>query len=107
LLVRIIGTGIIGVATAMKSNKRANPIDINLLSPYAVVQIADALAQLVEHSCRFQRGKETVLLFMIRLILDETPAYRLKNKTARSFEVTPRRRVRRQASELGRKTVSL
>jgi len=44
------------VAAVMKSNKGAHPIDINLLSPYAVVQIADALAKLVEHLCRFQRG---------------------------------------------------
>ena len=39
------------VLKAMKSNKGEYPIDLSLLREDAVVQIADALAQLVEHLC--------------------------------------------------------
>lgn len=38
----------------MKSKKGAYPIDLSLLRADAVVQIVDALAQLVEHLCGLQ-----------------------------------------------------
>lgn len=41
----------------METNEAADPFDIGFLGPYAVVQIADALAQLVEHFDRFQGRK--------------------------------------------------
>ncbi len=40
-----------------ETDKGANSIDVGILGPYIVVQIADALAQLVEHPCSFQ-GRE-------------------------------------------------
>ena len=52
----------------MDPDKYAHLIDISILCAYAVVQIADTLAQLVEHSCRFQGREGTVLLFTIHLV---------------------------------------
>jgi len=55
----------------------------------------------------FKGGKETVPLFTIYLILDETPVYMPEFKTARCFAVSTWSGVMQQAPELGRKTVSL
>lgn len=83
-----------------------HPIDISILCAYAVVQIADALAQLVEHSCRFQGGRETMLLFTIYLVLDEKTVYASKSLAARHFWGVLWRGVIQHAPELGRKTVA-
>ena len=37
------------VTQVMESDEGAHPMDIETLRPYAVVQVANALAQLVEH----------------------------------------------------------
>ena len=46
------------VPKAVEADQGPNPIDIYLLRAYAVVQIANALVQLVEHLRGLQRGQE-------------------------------------------------
>ena len=41
----------------MKPDEPAHPVDITILRPYAVVQVTDALAKLVEQFGRLERGK--------------------------------------------------
>lgn len=81
----------------MESNKQTHPIDINVLRAYAVVQIADALAQLIEHFGRLQRGRKTVLLFTIHLILDKSTVYVLKSQAASGIEGASRCRYAARA----------
>jgi len=49
---------------SMESDERPYPIDISFLGAYAVVQIADALAQLIEHFYRQKRGAEKACCFL-------------------------------------------
>ena len=54
---------------SVDSDKRPYPIDISLLGAYAVVQIADALAELIEHFHRQKRGQRRRAAFHGHLML--------------------------------------
>ena len=56
----------------MVPDKRPYPMDIGLLGAYAVVQIANALAQLIEHFYGPKRRQRSSAAFHGYLILDKT-----------------------------------
>jgi hypothetical protein len=64
------------VAQAMESDKSAHPVDISLFRSYAVVQIANALAQLIEHLDGFQGWQRWVAAFHNFLVLYKTSVYK-------------------------------
>jgi hypothetical protein len=43
------------VAPIMKTDKRANPVEVRFFGAQAVVQVADALSHLIQQPCRLQR----------------------------------------------------
>jgi hypothetical protein len=53
----------------VEADIRPNPMDIGLLGPYAVVQVADALAQLFENLGRAQGRQRSVTAFQELLVL--------------------------------------
>lgn len=59
----------------MKPDEGAHPMDINLLRPYAVVQIANALAPLVEHFHGLKGRQRCTDAFRDRSILDAQSVY--------------------------------
>ena len=56
----------------MEPDKCTHLIDIGILRAYAVVQIANALPQLIEHFHRLKRRQRRSAVFHGYLILDET-----------------------------------
>ena len=79
---------------------------ICLLRPYAVMQITNTLAQLVEHLYRL-RWRPGALLLFTAVYCCTMALCKPETQSVSWFECDARPRVREQASELGRKTVSI
>ena len=86
------------VMQAIESHEGAHPMDMDILRPYAVVEIGNALAQLIEHFHGFHaQGKEGKGFEFDSATNNAIPA---------PFAHNARPRVREQASELTGETVS-
>lgn len=92
----------------MKPDEGAHPMDINLLRPYAVVQIANALAQLVEHfhGLTVKGGNGVLLLFAIVRYWMRNQYIRRGSNPQPGLMAKPPRRFGEQAVGLSGKTVS-
>ena len=85
----------------------AHPIDMNIPCPYAVMQIADALTQLIEYFLAdFRSGRGGTLPFMA-VEYCFCCSHRAWRSCLEGGLATAPHRVRELAAESGRKTVSL
>lgn len=85
---------------------RADPFDIGFLGPYALAQVAGALAELVKHFGCFSGGRKDVPLFTNRLLLDESSVDSSEGLDAMDPFPVRRSGVMRHAPELCRRTVA-
>ena len=91
---------------AVEPDEHSYPIDISLLRAYAVVQIVDAFAQLVENFHGFKRRQRCSAAFHDYLMLYEITVYLSRRQATSCFYCIPSLRVREQVPELCSKTVS-
>ncbi len=95
------------VAQAIESNQCAHPMDINRPRPYAVVQVAKALASRVGHLRRRKGRPRWRAAFVDPLVVNGKAIRKSENHQASGFPENERRRFTEQASVLTGETGSL
>jgi hypothetical protein len=88
------------VAQPVEAHERTHPMDIGLLGPYAVVQVADALAHLIEQPRGAQRREGTGALFHDRIVLYAYTAYAPPRQISSAFQHLPPRQIWEQLNAL-------